>query len=379
MKKISATEITIFVYNASGQLAAEYSTQLSQAPQVSYLTSDHLGSPRINTDENGKVIARHDFQPFGEEIQRPSYGADDVRQKFTTYERDNETDLDFAQARYFKSAHGRFTSPDPLLSSGRVEKPQTWNRYNYVLGNPLRYNDPLGLFEWDETTAGGSATDDDLQARSTDRNLTKKDRKTARRQLQFRTNFRAARQQAIDRVNSSNLSESEKNKALTAIGSYGEENDRNGVFVAVRETCGGCGATTRLREDGSILVSFLRNHTGDTLSIDLSHEGQHVFDADQFLSNREANGDSDLTPRQREMRAYEITSFVAQAFGRNSEIRRVPEAKYQVWNKGWAKLEEAERNSRRAKGIDALVSSSYVGYPESSPGDKYSQQFKPSR
>ena len=83
VKKVAGTETTIFVYNAAGQLVAEYATQTSATPQVSYLTSDHLGSPRINTDQNGAVQARHDYQPFGEEIQRASYGADEVRKQFT--------------------------------------------------------------------------------------------------------------------------------------------------------------------------------------------------------------------------------------------------------------------------------------------------------
>jgi RHS repeat-associated protein len=145
VKKISATETTIFVYNASGQLVAEYSTQISQTPQVSYLTSDHLGSPRINTDANGNIIARHDFQPFGEEIQRPSYGADNVRQKFTGYERDNESELDFAQARYYSSKLGRFYSVDPENYGASEDDPQSWNGYGYGRNNPILYTDSEGL------------------------------------------------------------------------------------------------------------------------------------------------------------------------------------------------------------------------------------------
>jgi hypothetical protein len=87
VKKIvpSTGETTIFVYDASGKMVAEYSTAVAsqQDAKVSYLTSDHLGSPRINTDANGAVIARHDYQPFGEEVTRASYGADSTRQKFT--------------------------------------------------------------------------------------------------------------------------------------------------------------------------------------------------------------------------------------------------------------------------------------------------------
>ena len=33
-------------------------------------------------------------------------------------------------------------SPDPLMASGRVENPQTWNRYAYALNNPVNFIDP---------------------------------------------------------------------------------------------------------------------------------------------------------------------------------------------------------------------------------------------
>ena len=155
IKKIvpATDEVTVFVYNASGQLVAEYSTEISQDPKVSYTTADHLGSPRILTDENGATISRRDFHPFGEEVftsERTAglgYTADDVRQKFTSYERDTETDLDYAQARYFNYEHGRFSSADPTLESVALQEPQTWNRYVYVTNNPLRFIDPLGLWK----------------------------------------------------------------------------------------------------------------------------------------------------------------------------------------------------------------------------------------
>ena len=102
-------------------------------------------------DAVGNVIARHDYHPFGEEIatsQRTiglNYSGDGVRKKFTGYERDGETGLDFAEARYLGCALGRFSSPDPLMASGKRGNPQTWNRYVYVLNNPLNIIDPLGL------------------------------------------------------------------------------------------------------------------------------------------------------------------------------------------------------------------------------------------
>ncbi len=95
-----------------------YSTQQSATPQVSYLTQDHLGSPRIITDNVGKVIARKDFNAFGDETasaQRTEligYKPEEIRQDYTGYQKDDESGLEFAQARYYNTKHGRFTSVD---------------------------------------------------------------------------------------------------------------------------------------------------------------------------------------------------------------------------------------------------------------------------
>jgi RHS repeat-associated protein len=63
----------------------------------------------------------------------------------TQQERDVETGLDYFEARYYASTQGRFISVDPLGSSAIVSDPQSFNRYTYVLNNPLKYIDPDGL------------------------------------------------------------------------------------------------------------------------------------------------------------------------------------------------------------------------------------------
>lgn len=150
VKKVVGTETTVFVYDASGRLVTEYATTPVPAAtaKVSYLTNDHLGSPRINTDANGKVEARHDYRPFGEEIARASYGGDTVRKQFTGYERDGETELDFAQARYFNPGFGKFTSPDNFANDTHISDPQSWNLYTYVRNNPLKFVDQNGQELW---------------------------------------------------------------------------------------------------------------------------------------------------------------------------------------------------------------------------------------
>src|SRR5579883_2995309 len=55
------------------------------------------------------------------------FGASDgVEQKFTGQVRDSETGMDFFPKRYYASAVGRFTSPDPMNLGADSTDPQTW-------------------------------------------------------------------------------------------------------------------------------------------------------------------------------------------------------------------------------------------------------------
>lgn len=178
IKTVGSTK-TWMVYGIGGELVAEYPAEgTSSAPQKEYgyrngqllvvwdntesgdkklqwLVQDHLGSTRMVADLSGSLtgMKRHDYLPFGEEIGagvgiRAATGHgypppdDKVRQKFTGYEKDAETGLDYAQARYFSNVQGRFTSPDSF--AGRRINPQTLNLYAYVKNNPLKYIDPTG-------------------------------------------------------------------------------------------------------------------------------------------------------------------------------------------------------------------------------------------
>ncbi|MBK8813159.1 MAG: RHS repeat protein [Acidobacteria bacterium] len=158
VKKVTNVETTVFVYDGMGKLVAEYSTATPPAnPTINYTATDQLGSPRVLTDKLGNVVSRRDFLPFGEEIYANSTanrteankysltGQDSVRKRFTGYEKDAETGLDFAEARYYQNQHGRFTAVDPLLASGKSANPQTFNRYTYTMNRPLILVDPTGL------------------------------------------------------------------------------------------------------------------------------------------------------------------------------------------------------------------------------------------
>jgi RHS repeat-associated protein len=161
---------TVFVYDALGELAAEYSNAANTSACLTcYLSYDHLGTTRLVTNGSGQVVSRHDYLPFGEEI--PSgvggrdgtwgSGADGVNQKFTGKERDSETGLDYFGARYYGGALGRFTNPDDPSNDQDEHDPQSWNLYSGVRNNPLRNIDPNGedcITTSNQTSSGVTVT-----------------------------------------------------------------------------------------------------------------------------------------------------------------------------------------------------------------------------
>jgi RHS repeat-associated protein len=165
----SGTPRTVFVYDAMGQMAAEYSTMPNTSPCLTcYLSPDHLGTPRLVTDGNGAVVARHDYLPFGEEVPGSQFGrdghwgsgSDSVNQKFAGKERDSESALDYFGARYYGSALGRFTSADWSEAPAPVpyvdlRDPQTLNLYTYGRNNPLSHKDEDGHCTVDGEEHGG--------------------------------------------------------------------------------------------------------------------------------------------------------------------------------------------------------------------------------
>jgi RHS repeat-associated protein len=89
----------------------------------------------------------HLYYPFGEEAT--AFNQDTIRAKFTGHERDLGNpggagdDLDYMHARHHNPLLGRFLSTDAV--GGSPAAPQSWNRYAYVLDNPMNYTDPAGL------------------------------------------------------------------------------------------------------------------------------------------------------------------------------------------------------------------------------------------
>jgi RHS repeat-associated protein len=133
-----------YVY-LEGRLAAVYENGTTY-----FVGADHLGSTRALTDVNGNFIDAHDYLPFGEQLE----GGTATTHKFTGFERDGETNLDYAKARFLGSSMGRFLSPDPHNAGAIATSPQTWNAYVYVSNNPLTLTDPTGMMVGADNNGG---------------------------------------------------------------------------------------------------------------------------------------------------------------------------------------------------------------------------------
>ncbi len=119
-----------------------------------YLHSDHLGSASLTTDAAGEVVSKQRYYPFGGVREQEGESPTDFG--FTGQRLDDSTGLMYYRARYYAAGLGRFVSADAIVPG--AGNPQSFNRYSYVLNNPLRYIDPTGHM-WEDEIARACGID----------------------------------------------------------------------------------------------------------------------------------------------------------------------------------------------------------------------------
>ncbi|MGH8522762.1 MAG: RHS repeat domain-containing protein, partial [Gammaproteobacteria bacterium] len=119
---------------------------------VQYFHHDHLDSVSTITAGN-TVVERHAYEAFGKRrysdwrpdaIDSLLSATHEVDQGFTGHEHADHVGLIHMGGRVYDPILGRFASPDPFVQF--PDNAQAYNRYSYVLNNPLSNTDPSGFF-----------------------------------------------------------------------------------------------------------------------------------------------------------------------------------------------------------------------------------------
>jgi RHS repeat-associated protein len=349
VKKETSGEIRACVYNAQGQLAAEYTSGAPTGSGTSDLTTDHLGSTRIMTDAAGNPKTRHDYLPFGEEIPLtstnygnrlsiPGYTAspiDGPHQKFTAKERDTESNLDYFGARYFSGAQGRFTSPDPLLNSGRPDDPHSWNRYAYVSNNPLKFVDPRGLYKFAVTCGENDTACREQQDRFREgiKNV-----RTATNNLEKGSKERKRLDSALKKIG-----ETEGKGATIAFGDAGETNglaNLGRANIVTNAITFNLGAIDEYTKNNPNIQSD--SDSANFFTAVIGHEGGHLAGNIPLLGKV---GIRNYFQSATERQALTTESYVYQGL-------RFNDPQGLLWNNSWLKVDRQQMEQLRRQGVE---------------------------
>ncbi|MGH8538069.1 MAG: RHS repeat domain-containing protein [Gammaproteobacteria bacterium] len=106
--------------------------------RVIHYHNDALGSPIAATDQDGRVVWRKSYAPYGQPIGSAAPNEPGYTGKF------EEPDLGIQNfgARWYDPRIGRFLAIDP--AGFDAANPQSFNRYAYANNNPYKYVDPDG-------------------------------------------------------------------------------------------------------------------------------------------------------------------------------------------------------------------------------------------
>ncbi len=155
VKRGSQLDKKYYIY-AAGGVVAEHIVSTEHGTQTRYIHKDALGSIDTITDAYASVVDRRSYDAWGKLRQLPWQGQaalDDplhitqlafTNKGYTGHEQIAEVDLIHMNGRVYDATLARFISADPHIQDSSLS--QNYNRYSYVLNNPLKYTDPSGYF-----------------------------------------------------------------------------------------------------------------------------------------------------------------------------------------------------------------------------------------
>jgi len=155
-------------YLYAGERMIAISTRRSDnSSDLNYLHQDHINSITAISDANGIVKARFSYDVFGKRRDDATWQAASEQESMMASASDSNithrgyTEHEFLEGaglihmngRVFDPELGRFLSADPYVQF--EHNLQSFNRYSYVMNNPLSFNDPSGYYRNEENGGAG--------------------------------------------------------------------------------------------------------------------------------------------------------------------------------------------------------------------------------
>jgi RHS repeat-associated protein len=148
-KETVGTSVTHVHYIvAGGQALAIYKSRSDNVQQTRYLHRDHLGSITQITGEAGTLIENLSYDAWGKRRNAnwsdpaSQLYASQSRRGFTGHEHLDDAALIHMNGRIYDPNTAQMLSADPYVQFPGLS--QSFNRYSYVLNNPLAFTDPSG-------------------------------------------------------------------------------------------------------------------------------------------------------------------------------------------------------------------------------------------
>jgi RHS repeat-associated protein len=151
---VSAASTERRYYIGDFAVVSRTTTTSGTTAKTSYLHRDHLGSLDLVTDQSGVLVERMSFDAWGKRRQAnyvPQFHISTTvsfstitTRGYTGHEMLDDIGLVHMNGRVYDPELGRFVSADPNVQD--MSDLQSWNRYSYVLNNPLSFTDPSGFF-----------------------------------------------------------------------------------------------------------------------------------------------------------------------------------------------------------------------------------------
>lgn len=142
---------TIFIKGEDGVIATKYHKKSNDSLFVHYWLKDNLGSLHTVVGQNDSIVEVLAYDAWGNRRfadGRPmQVGVIDTfvnDRGFTGHEHLEFFDLINMNGRIYDAIIGRFTSPDPFIQE--PSNLQSYNRFAYVMNNPLAFTDPSGYW-----------------------------------------------------------------------------------------------------------------------------------------------------------------------------------------------------------------------------------------